>query len=204
MPSDFVSLSSPPDAPFRFEVEVGGAAAGAAERRVRVSGPGVNGTEAVFEHALPTTDQNAWLDLFHACAADFGTRIPHGRTPFDPPPHDGRLWPVLTEAASDDILYGYGDPSVLRVEHGPDAGWWLTATSNDAPNAFPILHSSDCRTWSPRGFVFRQRDCHRSLPVRGQAVAFVGRRVLGRPEQRVRWQFGLQRLHYLRLPLRIR
>ena len=154
MSSDFVSLSSPPDAPFRFEAEVSGASAAAPGRRVRISGPGVNGTQEVFEHTLPTTDQNAWLDLFHACAGVFGTRIPHGRTPFEPPPHDGRLQPVLTEAASADILYGYGDPSVLRVENGPDAGWWLTATSNDAPNAFPILHSTDCRTWTPRGFVF--------------------------------------------------
>ena len=35
-----------------------------------------------------------------------------------------------------------------------DDGWWLVATSNDAPDAFPILHSADLEHWEPRGFVF--------------------------------------------------
>jgi beta-xylosidase len=34
-----------------------------------------------------------------------------------------------------------------------DEGWWLVATSNDAPDAFPILHSSDLAGWEPSGFI---------------------------------------------------
>jgi beta-xylosidase len=64
------------------------------------------------------------------------------------------LTPLLTAPASPEILYGYGDPSVLRIEDGPDRGWWLVVTSNDAPEVFPILRSDDLRTWRPAGFVF--------------------------------------------------
>jgi hypothetical protein len=32
--------------------------------------------------------------------------------------------------------------------------WWLTCTSNDAPDAFPILKSDDLKDWRPQGFVF--------------------------------------------------
>jgi beta-xylosidase len=34
--------------------------------------------------------------------------------------------------------------------------YWLVATSNDAPDAFPILHSTDLEHWEPSGFVFPQ------------------------------------------------
>ena len=33
---------------------------------------------------------------------------------------------------------------------------WLVATSNDAPDAFPILHSRDLEHWEPSGFVFHE------------------------------------------------
>ena len=47
--------------------------------------------------------------------------------------------PLLTENVHPQILVGYGDPAVLKT----DDGYWLVATSNDAPDAFPILHSND-------------------------------------------------------------
>jgi len=34
--------------------------------------------------------------------------------------------------------------------------WWLTVTSNDAPDAFPILRSDDLHDWRLEGFVFPQ------------------------------------------------
>ena len=45
---------------------------------------------------------------------------------------------------------GYGDPAVLKV----DDGWVLIATSNDAPDAFPIVYSPDLVNWEHRGFIF--------------------------------------------------
>ena len=52
--------------------------------------------------------------------------------------------------SSPTILAGYGDPAVLKT----DGGYYLLATSNDAPDAFPILHSRDLIHWEHRGFVF--------------------------------------------------
>jgi beta-xylosidase len=58
--------------------------------------------------------------------------------------------PLLTENIVPQILAGYGDPAVLKT----DDGYYLVATSNDAPDAFPILHSQDLIHWEHRSFVF--------------------------------------------------
>lgn len=90
----------------------------------------------------------AFTDALHA---DFGTRRPHHVEPiadYPAPPWQ----PLITDNLSHRILSGYGDPAVLKA----DDGWWLVATSNDAPDAFPILHSTDLKTWHPHGFVFEE------------------------------------------------
>ena len=61
-----------------------------------------------------------------------------------------RWRPLLTENVDPKILVGYGDPAVFK----DGKGYWLVATSNDAPDAFPILHSPDLQHWEPKGFVF--------------------------------------------------
>jgi beta-xylosidase len=61
-----------------------------------------------------------------------------------------RWRPLLTDNVHPDILAGYGDPAVLK--DGED--YWLVATSNDAPHAFPVLHSRDLEHWEAEGFVF--------------------------------------------------
>ena len=70
--------------------------------------------------------------------------------PVEHPPAAIRWRPLLTENVHPKILVGYGDPAVLK----DDDGYWLVATSNDAPDAFPILHSTDLEHWEPKGFVF--------------------------------------------------
>jgi hypothetical protein len=100
---------------------------------------------------VPTATQQDFNAFFCELAGDFGTRMPHvyGRASQRPPAPF--CWqPLLTENVHPQILAGYGDPAVLRT----DEGWWLVATSNDAPDAFPILHSSDLAGWEPRGFIF--------------------------------------------------
>ena len=82
---------------------------------------------------------------------DFGTRQPHiAARPEDYPPGATHWRPLLTDNISPQILCGYGDPAVLKT----DQGYYLVATSNDAPDAFPILHSSDLEHWEHRGFAF--------------------------------------------------
>src|SRR5688572_30649728 len=70
--------------------------------------------------------------------------------PADHPPSEIPWQPLLTENVSPQILCGYGDPAVLKT----DEGYYLVATSNDAPDAFPILHSADLVNWEHKSFVF--------------------------------------------------
>jgi hypothetical protein len=102
-------------------------------------------------YVVPTATQQDFNAFFRDLAHDFGTRVPHvfARTS-DYPPASSPWRPLLTENVHPSILVGYGDPAVLRTEEG----WWLVATSNDAPDAFPILHSNDLQKWEPKGFIF--------------------------------------------------
>jgi hypothetical protein len=90
--------------------------------------------------------------FFAELAEDFGTRIPGA---FEAPaaePSDIAWRPLITQNLSPRSLAGYGDPAVLKV----DGGYILTATSNDALDAFPILFSADLEHWDHRGFVFAE------------------------------------------------
>ncbi|HEY8592874.1 MAG TPA: family 43 glycosylhydrolase [Sphingomicrobium sp.] len=102
---------------------------------------------------VPTATYQDFNAFYRELADDFGTRLPHIYTRMTQRESAPFPWqPLLTENVHDEILVGYGDPAVLRT----DDGWWLIATSNDAPNAFPILHSEDLERWEPRGFIFPQ------------------------------------------------
>src|SRR5688572_20608665 len=106
----------------------------------------------VREYILPDHSHGAFIQLFSRLAADFGLRPPFAVTP-PPAFEEPRLQPVLTEPVDPRVLYGYGDPCVVRVAPGD---YRLLVTSNDAPDAFPILRSSDLETWRLGGFVFPQ------------------------------------------------
>jgi len=100
---------------------------------------------------IPDGEHHEYIGFFQALAEDFGTRTPHahdgpaGREGADP------NWrPLILENLSSRTFAGYGDPAVLKT----DEGYFLVATSNDAPDAFPILHSQDLENWSHQGFVF--------------------------------------------------
>jgi len=122
-----------------------------------------DGDRRVYE--LPGNEQPQYSDFFRDLARDFGTRPPHMLTaPADPSAIRWR--PLLTENVDPQILVGYGDPAVLRA----DDGWWLVATSNDAPDAFPILHSTDLAHWDHVGFAFPEGH-EPSWCARGRRVA---------------------------------
>lgn len=101
-------------------------------------------------YAIPAATQQEFALFYRALAEDFGTRLPHMLADVAHPAPKLRWRPLLTENVHPQILAGYGDPAVLKTEDG----YWLVATSNDAPDAFPILHSRDLDHWQPRGFVF--------------------------------------------------
>jgi hypothetical protein len=109
-----------------------------------------DGSEA-RRYRLPGGEQHDYAAFYAELGRDFGTRVPHVSE--EPPPHpeDMPPWtPLITENLSARILAGYGDPAVLKT----DEGYYLVSTSNDAPDAFPILHSTDLQSWEPVGFVF--------------------------------------------------
>jgi arabinan endo-1,5-alpha-L-arabinosidase len=109
--------------------------------------------DAERTYQLASGEHPAYVDFFNRVADDFATRRPHvlsGPAPSDLPAPN---WlPLLTENASPQITCGYGDPAVLKT----DQGYVLVATSNDAPDAFPILQSDDLETWTHKGFVFAE------------------------------------------------
>ena len=102
-------------------------------------------------YSIPGRDYYDYLHFFGELARDFHTRLPlaHKGPPETAEPEpDWR--PLITDNLHPRTSAGYGDPAVLKVEDG----WILVATSNDAPDAFPILHSRDLHHWEHRGFVF--------------------------------------------------
>lgn len=100
---------------------------------------------------VPTGTQQDFAAFYRELSSDFGTRLPHiFADPVEHPKPEFEWRPLLTENIHPQILVGYGDPAVLKA----DDGYWLVATSNDAPDASPILHSNDLEHWEPRGFVF--------------------------------------------------
>jgi len=142
-----------------FEIEAG---EHAEQRRISVTADGV---QRVYE--LPGNEQQQYSAFFRDLSRDFGTRQPHVfAEPAQRPAPAIRWHPLLTENVSPRILVGYGDPAVLRT----DDGWWLVATSNDAPDAFPILHSPDLEHWQHEGFVFPQGEAP-SWCAKGRKVA---------------------------------
>ena len=109
-----------------------------------------SGAVVTEEHRLRERTHNGYLDLFAALAPRFGTRVPRNRRPAEIPASSVHYRPLLTENLSPEVRHGYGDPAVIRV--GDE--YWLVATSNDAPDSFPIARSRDLRRWELAGFVF--------------------------------------------------
>jgi arabinan endo-1,5-alpha-L-arabinosidase len=146
---DCETANAPPmlkNAPFAFEVE-------AAERgeaaTIRVRAAGIGQTRT---YCIAGPEQEDYAAFFAELARDYGTRLPHIlQASADTAPESEIEWqPLIVENLSERTRAGYGDPAVLKTEEG----YILVATSNDAPDAFPILRSDDLRNWEHRGFVF--------------------------------------------------
>jgi hypothetical protein len=129
----------------KFDVQAGGDSE-ATDLEVR------EGDGPSCRYRIEGGEQADYARFFAELAADFGTRAPaSSEAPRAAP--TGAPWKALiSENLSELTGAGYGDPAVLRV----DDGWVLTATSNDALDAFPILHSRDLEHWDHHGFVFPQ------------------------------------------------
>jgi arabinan endo-1,5-alpha-L-arabinosidase len=153
-------LRSPPGAPDEYAVGVRqahGRRRSAYALTITGDVP-TTGERRTKRYRLARQDQRLILNLLARIGRDFGTCIPRNRRPLPRPTFHAVYDALLTEAVDARILYGYGDPAVLRVdgavpgETGPR--YYAVVTSNDAPDAFPILRSADLRRWESVGFAF--------------------------------------------------
>ena len=123
-----------------------------------------DGTTRSYE--IAGGEQPHYAAFYAALARDFGTRRPHFAVATHYPSSGTRWKPLLTTNISPQILSGYGDPAVLKT----DDGYTLVATSNDAPDAFPILYSDDLEHWRHRGFIFPEGEAP-AWTAKGRHVA---------------------------------
>ena len=129
-----------------FEIEAEGDGE-ATDMRVRASDGSRRG------YRIAGGEQEHYTAFYNELADDFGTRRPHVVEHVPAVQSDPRWKPLITDNLSEQILCGYGDPAVLKT----DAGYVLIATSNDAPDAFPMLRSDDLIDWTVDGFAFPER-----------------------------------------------
>jgi arabinan endo-1,5-alpha-L-arabinosidase len=149
------TLKSPPVAQYPFTVRLTTGAAGQAFEITRDDHAAEAQTARRYE--LSGREQSDYLDFFERIARDFGTRLPRNRQESVAPAFKAPYRVLLDRNISPDIWYGYGDPAVTLVpaQRTGDGDWYyLFATSNDAPNSFPILRSRTLESWEPVGFVF--------------------------------------------------
>jgi len=106
----------------------------------------VNGTA----YRIGGGDPEHYAAFYAELNRDFGIRDPYRNEQWFPKSSDPRWEPLITNNIHPRILAGYGDPAVLKTGES----YVLVATSNDAPDAFPILTSKDLEHWEPAGFVF--------------------------------------------------
>jgi arabinan endo-1,5-alpha-L-arabinosidase len=98
--------------------------------------------------------QSDFAALLGEIGADFGFGLPQSARLSRPWPQNWDILPLLRRNLHPDLLYGYGDPAVLRVGEMEDPAYVLIVTSNDAPDAFPILRSRDAHHWNFAGCAF--------------------------------------------------
>jgi arabinan endo-1,5-alpha-L-arabinosidase len=158
---DAVTLTSPEKAPFPFTVLIRGA------RETKHAGWSfeVTGKDPVRDarktclYSLKNREHHAYLDFFEKLAIDFGLRLPQNRRSVPPPSFNAAYREVLCENLAPGMRYGYGDPAVIRVAVGPaeeDTWYYLLATSNDAPDSFPLIRSRNLVDWEFGTYVFPQ------------------------------------------------
>lgn len=106
-----------------------------------------------LDYLIMGHNHSDYQTFFSELAKDVGTRKPHALEGPTAALESSAEWrPLITKYLSPKSSAGYGDPAVLKT----DEGYYLVATSNDALDAFPILHSHDLETWTHEGFVFSE------------------------------------------------
>ena len=139
--SSFAACAEVTGCSFRIDARADGEAT---ELRITPSNGGPR------DYRIAGGDPEHYAAFYAEAVRDLGIRNPHEIEDHAPAAPDPRWTPLITDNLHPRILCGYGDPAVLKT----DEGYVLVVTSNDAPDAFPILTSTDLVHWHPAGFVF--------------------------------------------------
>ena len=150
-----ITLSSQETLPFGFRIKISEFAKNQ-ECGFKISGSEKeSGTQVTHSYKIEQQDHNVYLDLFESLSNDFGLRLPQNRRRnIAKCDSNVRYREVLIENLHTEMLHGYGDPAVIRVEDEKGTLYYLLVTSNDAPQSFPILRSNDLIHWQFVGYVF--------------------------------------------------
>ncbi len=152
-----ITLHSPEGVPYIFTIYIN-EAENKAQRSFQVIGKDpASGINRSATYQLTGIEHHDYLNWFEQLAGDFGLQLPYNRQPVANRTFKAHYREVLRENIVPGILYGYGDPAVIRVgKDGEDPTYYMVVTSNDAPDAFPLLRSSNLRDWEAVGYVFPQ------------------------------------------------
>jgi hypothetical protein len=151
-----IKLSSNLLAPAKFAVTVKETADGSA-KIFEVTGLDAKHQSATGIYELKQRTHEAYLNLFGQLAETFALRMPLNRKKSRLNFHaDVFLQVLLAENVERGIWYGYGNPAVIRVQgqHDTKPVYYLTVTSNNAPDAFPLLYSEDLVNWLFKSYIF--------------------------------------------------
>jgi GH43 family beta-xylosidase len=154
-----ITLYSPKGTPHSFTISIGKESSdGSFTRSFEVMGAALDsGRDKTREYHLSSVDHRSYIKFFESLSRDFGGRLPRNSQPFSKTTFRAAYRALLTENIAPGMLYGYGDPAVLRVHDGHAGGeswYYLLTTSNDAPDSFPITRSRDLVEWEFVGYVF--------------------------------------------------
>jgi hypothetical protein len=151
-------LTSPPGIPYSFSIIITNA--WPAKHPVCIfeikGAPSQLASVKSSRYELNNREHKAYLDFFEKLSEDFGLRLPQNRKPAEKKVFHASYRAVLTENLAPGMLYGYGDPAIIRIDghYGKEAAYYLVSTSNDAPDAFPIVRSKNLIDWEFVGYVF--------------------------------------------------
>jgi arabinan endo-1,5-alpha-L-arabinosidase len=107
-----------------------------------------------LSYVLADNSHDTYLNFFNTIAERLQLRTPRNRGILPDTDFSIQYKEVLTTNIAPGILYGYGDPAVIRVNTQAEPSYYLVVTSNDAPDSFPLLRSADLKSWELVNFVF--------------------------------------------------
>jgi hypothetical protein len=151
-------LTSPNGIPYPFTILISSAwPTNNADCSFEIKGTGALDSSARLNtYKLHNREHTTYLDFFEQLSKDFGLRLPQNRKAGERKTFTANFREVLTDNIDPGIIYGYGDPAIISVQEyrNHKGDYFLIATSNDAPDSFPILRSKDLIDWQFVGYVF--------------------------------------------------